>query len=221
MAYVVVDSEIFIRKTIATSILYIFQIFAIQGITKLAKYEKIVVLNLFRLFLIRGMLLFIITVSLNNNVFVSVSLIGDSLILLNKFNVMTSTEKKQEIKFREVYLSDLKLVMNLYHGDLTSIKRGNTSGKELTADFGLPIGIAEQNGKVIGYSRVNIDSNGEPVFKIHSEEVDEAHAVWENLNIFSVKRFHTIWSVGRKHGSLNEPVVNAIERLVDWLNHCS
>lgn len=49
---------------------------------------------------------------------------------------MTSTEKKQEIKFREVYLSDLKLVMNLYHGDLTSIKRGNTSGKELTADFG-------------------------------------------------------------------------------------
>lgn len=135
---------------------------------------------------------------------------------------MASTEKKQkEIRLREVYLSDLKTVMNLYHSDLAPVKNVNGSGNGLNADFGLPIGIAEQNGKVIAYSRVNIDSKGLPVFNIHGNEADEANIVSENLNSFSVKRFHAIWGRGEDHGSSSKPVVNAIDRLVDWLNHCS
>jgi len=135
---------------------------------------------------------------------------------------MASTEKKQEeIRLREVYLSDLKSVMNLYHNGLAPVKNANDSKNGLTADFGLPIGIAEQNGEVIAYSRVNIDSKGEPVFKIHSNEAAENDTVSESLNSFSVKRFHTIWGVGEEQGSLHKPVVNAIDRLVDWLNHCN
>jgi hypothetical protein len=131
---------------------------------------------------------------------------------------MASTEKKQEeIKLREVYLSDLKSVMNLYHGDLGSNENGLANG--LTADFGLPIGIAELNGRVIAYSRVNIDSKGVAIFKIHSAKLSEVDAVLEDLNSFSVKRFGSIWGV--QQGSLNKPVVNAIDRLVDWLNHCN
>lgn len=135
---------------------------------------------------------------------------------------MASAEiKQEEIRLREVYLSDLKTVMNLYNNGLASIKNANGSGNGLTADFGLPIGIAEQNGKVIAYSRVNIDSKGTPVFNVHSDEAIEANAVCENLNSFSVKRFHAIWGVGEEQALSSKPVVNAIDRLVDWLNHCS
>lgn len=135
---------------------------------------------------------------------------------------MASTEKKhEEISVREVYLSDLKSVMNLYRSDLAPIKNVNGSGNGLTSDFGLPIGIAEQNGKVIAYSRVNIDSKGMPVFNIHGAELGEANVVCENLNSFSVKRFHTIWGANVEQASSNKRVVNAIDRLVDWLNHCS
>ncbi|NRF38193.1 hypothetical protein [Pedobacter foliorum] len=135
---------------------------------------------------------------------------------------MASTEKKQsEIRLREVYLSDLKLVMDLYHSDLAPVKNVNGSGNGLTSDFGLPIGIAEQNGKVIAYSRVNIDSKGMPVFNIHSAEAAEANIVCESLNNFSTKRFHTIWGANAEQDSSNKPVINAIDRLVDWLNHCS
>lgn len=135
---------------------------------------------------------------------------------------MASTEKKQsEIKLREVYLSDLKSVMILYHNDLAPIKNANGSGNGLTADFGLPIGIAEQNGKVIAYSRVNIDSKGMPVFNIHSTEAAEANIVCESLNSFSAKRFHIIWGANAEQTSSNKRVINAIDRFVDWLNHCS
>lgn len=78
--------------------------------------------------------------------------------------------KKEEIRLREVYLEDLKSVMVLYHNSLASVKHINGFNKQLTSDFGLPIGIAEKSGKVIAYSRVNIDSKGKPVFQIHSNE---------------------------------------------------
>ena len=136
---------------------------------------------------------------------------------------MGSTEiKKEDIKLREVYLQDLKSVINLYQNSLAPIKHVNGSGKGLTSDFGLPIGIAEKSGKVIAYSRVNIDSKGKPVFQIHSNEACGTDTVCENLNSFSEKRFAAIWGVHTEQGlSLNKPVGNAIDRLVDWLNHCS
>lgn len=136
---------------------------------------------------------------------------------------MGSTEiKKEDIKLREVYLEDLKSVINLYQNSLAPIKHVNGSVKGLTSDFGLPIGIAEKSGKVIAYSRVNIDSKGKPVFQIHSNEACGADTVCENLNSFSEKRFAAIWGVHTEQGlSLNKPVGSAIDRLVDWLNHCS
>ena len=136
---------------------------------------------------------------------------------------MGSTEiKKEDIKLREVYLEDLKSVINLYQNSLAPVKHANGSGKELTSDFGLPIGIAEKSGKVIAYSRVNIDSKGKPVFQIHSNEVCGTDTVCENLNSFSEKRFTAIWGADEEQSlSLNKPVQNAISKLVNWLNHCN
>lgn len=112
--------------------------------------------------------------------------------------------------------------MVLYHNSLASVKHINGFNKQLTSDFGLPIGIAEKSGKVIAYSRVNIDSKGKPVFQIHSNETCGADTVCENLNSFSEQRFATIWGDYKEQGLLlNKPVQNAINRLVDWLNHCN
>nr|WP_068889239.1 hypothetical protein [Pedobacter panaciterrae] len=135
---------------------------------------------------------------------------------------MGSTEiKKENIKLREVYLEDLKSVMSLYQNSLAPVKHVNGSGKGLTSDFGLPIGIAEKEGKVIAYSRVNIDSKGKPVFQIHRNEAFGTDTVCENLNSFSVKRFTMVWGVDAEQGFSNKSIENAINRLVDWLNHCS
>jgi hypothetical protein len=130
--------------------------------------------------------------------------------------------KKEDIKLREVYLEDLKSVINLYQNSLAIVKHANGSGKVLTSDFGLPIGIAERSGKVIAYSRVNIDSKGKPVFQIHSNEAFGTDTVCEKLNRFSEKRFTAIWGADATQSlSSNKPFQNAIDRLVDWLNHCN
>lgn len=136
---------------------------------------------------------------------------------------MRSTEiKKEDIKVREVYLEDLKSVIVLYSTSLPAIKHENGFGTRLTSDFGLPIGIAEKNGKVVAYSRVNIDSKGKPVFQIHTNETCGTDTVCENLSNFSEERFATIWGDDKENSLLmNKPVESAIDKLVDWLNHCS
>ena len=61
---------------------------------------------------------------------------------------MGATEiKKEDIKLREVYLEDLKSVISLYQNSLALVKHANGSGKVLTSDFGLPIGMQKRAAK--------------------------------------------------------------------------
>jgi len=122
----------------------------------------------------------------------------------------TAAIKNENLRIREVYLSDLTSVVNLY-------LKG--SANKLTTDFGLPLGVAEQNGKVIACSCVSVDGTGKPIFRLYSHSLKECNLICESLNSFSVKRFATVW--GTKGINLNTtPVQNAIIRLVHWLNQC-
>ncbi len=130
--------------------------------------------------------------------------------------------KKEDIKLREVYLEDLKSVITLYGNNLLATKHENGVGTQLTSNFGLPIGIAEKNGKVIAYSRVNIDGKGKPIFQIHTNETGGTDTVCKDLSNFSEERFAAIWGDNKEQSLLmNKPVQSAIDKLVDWLNHCS
>ncbi|SMC89764.1 hypothetical protein [Pedobacter africanus] len=124
----------------------------------------------------------------------------------------TTAIKNTGIKVREVYLSDLTAVMNLYL---------NGSADELTADFGLPIGLAEQNGRIIACSFVNINSNGQLTFRINMDSCVETCCLGEDLNDFTVNRFTRIWGPAAGTVSATQPLKNAVKKLVDWLNHCS
>jgi len=133
---------------------------------------------------------------------------------------MEATEHSEEkITFREVYLSDLKSVINLYQRTFLN-EPAKGSGIELTNDFGLPVGVAERNKKVIAYASVHIDHEGTTTFQIHADGKSESEEISVNLNHFSLKQFGKVWGTGEELGS-GTPVKNAIARLVDWLNHCS
>jgi len=122
----------------------------------------------------------------------------------------TTAIKNTAIKVREVYLSDLTAVTNLYL---------NGSTNELTTDFGLPVGLAEQDGDIIACSFVNINSNGQPAFRINMGSCLETGSLGEELNHFTINRFANIW--GPAVGTVSaQPLKNAIKRLVDWLNNC-
>ena len=125
---------------------------------------------------------------------------------------MKAAIKNESIRVREVYLSDLTSVVNLY---------SKGSANKLTIDFGLPLGVAEQHGKVIACACVNIDSTGKPIFRIHGNEPIGANDFCESLNSFSVKRFAEVWGIHAGKAPTIKPVQNAINRLVDWLNHCN
>lgn len=125
---------------------------------------------------------------------------------------MEAAIKNESIRVREVYLSDLTSVVNLY---------SKGSANKLTIDFGLPLGVAEQHGKIIACACVNIDSTGKPIFSIHSNTLVEVNSLCENLNSFSVKRLAIVWGIHPGEVPAIKPVQNAINRLVDWLNHCS
>lgn len=124
----------------------------------------------------------------------------------------TTAIKNTGIKVREVYLSDLTAVMDLYL---------NGSADELTTDFGLPIGLAEQDGRIIACSFVNINSNGQPTFRINMGSSVETGCLGKELNQFTVNRFTGIWGPAVGTVSSVQPLKNAVKRLVDWLNHCS
>ncbi|MDR6782032.1 hypothetical protein ABIE26_001479 [Pedobacter africanus] len=124
----------------------------------------------------------------------------------------TTAIKNTSIKVREVYLSDLTAVINLYL---------NGSTDELTTDFGLPVGLAEQNGDIIACSFVNINSSGQPTFRINMGSSLETGCLGEDLNHFTVNRFASVWGPAVGTVSAVQPLKNAIKRLVDWLNQCS
>lgn len=131
----------------------------------------------------------------------------------------TEQQKQTGIKIREVYLSDLKSVLDLYQKDLPLNGKDHETEK-LTADFGLPIGVAEQNTKVIACALANINPSGEVAIHIHTEQGVEPTGVSDNLQHFSLARFKSVWGDHTKVNTMPN-VKNAIDRLVNWLNQCN
>lgn len=128
---------------------------------------------------------------------------------------MVAQEKEHSpITFREVFLSDLKSIVNLYRTQ----KPFNTTC--LTADFGLPLGIAELNCKIIAYAFVNINDAGKAVIQVHTDKELAQDQVCETLKSISLKRFTAHWSFDDNGISMENHVKNAISRLVNWLNNC-
>nr|WP_121272552.1 hypothetical protein [Pedobacter schmidteae] len=131
----------------------------------------------------------------------------------------TEQQKQTGIKIREVYLSDLKSVLGLYQKDLP-LNGKDRETEKLTADFGLPIGVAEQNKKVIACALANINPSGEVAIHIYTEQGVEPAGVFNNLQHFSLTRFNSVWGDQTKVNT-RPNVKNAIDRLVNWLNQCN
>ncbi|MBB5438747.1 hypothetical protein HDC92_002428 [Pedobacter sp. AK017] len=128
---------------------------------------------------------------------------------------MVAQEKEHSpIKFREVFLSDLKSIVNLYRTQKTIHSTG------LNADFGLPLGIAELNCKIIAYAFVNINDAGKAVVQVHTDKELAQDQVCETLKNISLKRFKAQWTFDDNGISTENHVKNAISRLVNWLNNC-
>lgn len=125
----------------------------------------------------------------------------------------------QEFKYRSVYLSDLKSIINLYSENNGAQNTVHHAKSKLTNDFGLPLSIAELNQKIIAYSSVHIDKSGKAAIKICTNNESGNTQFIEQLEHFTKNKFHENW--GKNQDTISEQQIKqAIENLISWLNLC-
>ena len=130
-----------------------------------------------------------------------------------------AAQEPKPIQFREVYLSDLNAIVQLYRKNQSLKKVGSAVKNKLAADFGLPIGVAEQDKKIVAYSVVNLTSSGEAVITVQADTDFETAGINEQLNSFSA-HLRANKSLQNNTVVSDRAVQHEIDRFIDWLNQC-
>lgn len=121
--------------------------------------------------------------------------------------------KTTTIKFRKVYLSDLKAVISIYHKKIAA-----PIAMELTSDFGLPLSVAVENNEVIGVAFASINEQGKVVLNAQVVSAFETAYVGNTLEAEAENiLYSTFENVKKDH----TPLKNSIQQLVGWLNKCA
>jgi hypothetical protein len=110
------------------------------------------------------------------------------------------------IKYRSVYLSDLKKIVDLY------TQQDSFRINTLTPDFGLPLDVMmADNDKILACSFILFNESGEITYRVLSDKVIVSDEMAADLLLFTQKD-------KMKH-PVNECLKNSIFRLTNWINH--
>lgn len=121
--------------------------------------------------------------------------------------------KTMNIKFRKVYLSDLNAIKSIY-------KKWSKepATEKLTAHFGLPLSIATENNKIIGFASASVNELDEIKLNAHGENVSDDLYIEKGLE----KQAEIVLSATFKNITEDQSQLkNSINQLVDWLNKCA
>lgn len=136
----------------------------------------------------------------------------------------TKSALQHQIKFRPVYLSDLKPIREVYWDnesrDAISTDFLKTH-KEIGFDFGIPLNLAEQDGKVVAYSFLNLTSNQEVQLNVFVDKNYKEEDIKKSLEAYSKSGNTNVYIDGSPNQLSDVPGIgNAINTLVNWLNSC-
>ena len=127
----------------------------------------------------------------------------------------------KELKFRGVYLTDLKSIKALYFGN-ENIENQAISEKELNEQFGIPLNVAEWNKRIIAYSFVNVDAQTKPRIQLRIAEEFSAMNIADQLTDFTIRSHEGVYGLnGGDAFSDTKSVQNSIRSFVDWMNQCN
>jgi hypothetical protein len=121
--------------------------------------------------------------------------------------------------FRKVYLSDLSLVLEIYKSNQESTENEAYAFQieKLTAQFGLPLAIAECNNELIGFTSAKMNALEEIEFTSYYKNGVGRNDIQSDLEQMARNTFNSTFN----HGPGAEiKLSNAAHRLIDWLNKC-
>ncbi|MBE9602318.1 hypothetical protein [Pedobacter sp. MC2016-24] len=127
----------------------------------------------------------------------------------------------KELKFRGVYLGDLKSIKALYLGN-ESTKNQMICENELNEQFGIPLNVVEWNKRIIAYSFVNVDAQTKPRIQLRIAEEFSAMNIAAQLTDFTIRSHEGVYGLnGGDAFSDTKSVQNSIRSFVDWMNQCN
>lgn len=137
--------------------------------------------------------------------------------------MVTPANDQKDLKFREVYLSDLSPIISLYRK--TEVQHPHAAAAaaagKLDTHFGLPLNVVEWNKKIVAYSFVSISETEQAEVKWRIDQEFKETSLETQLSDFAAKRYQaTAENPARKNLSDPKSIRNSINRLVDWLNNC-
>lgn len=131
------------------------------------------------------------------------------------------TSISEEIKIRNVYLSDLHLIKCIYKesknltSDINSIRQD--SSLLITEGFGLPIALAHFGKEVIGYAYVIFNELNQPeIHQLFKQEFEKEEAK-EVLERYAEKILKSMYNTETQDYSRLDLY---IKKFIDWLNWC-
>lgn len=130
-----------------------------------------------------------------------------------------TAKTSNEACYRKVYLSDLSAVLEIYKRS-----QKNTVNEEypfqlekLTAQFGLPIAIAECGDELIGFTSVKTNGPEEIQFTSYYKNGADQSEIHPDLEQLARNTFHSTFNNGPGAG---KRLMDASHRLINWLNKC-
>lgn len=127
----------------------------------------------------------------------------------------------KDLKFRGVFLSDLKPIKALYI-DSEHNTNDETSEHKLDEQFGIPLNLVEWNQKIIAYSFVYIDAETRPTIQLKIAKEFKSMNLDDQLTDFTMKSHEGAYGLnGGQAFSDTRGVQNSIRSFVDWMNQCN
>ena len=100
----------------------------------------------------------------------------------NKLGTITKTKQVMNIKYRSVYLSDLKKIVDLY------TQQDSFRINTLTPDFGLPLDIMmTDNDKMLACSFILFNDSDEITYRVLSDKTVVSDEMAADLLLFTQK----------------------------------
>ncbi|QBQ41419.1 hypothetical protein [Sphingobacterium psychroaquaticum] len=130
----------------------------------------------------------------------------------------TQPDTLTKIQVQNVYLSELRAVVNLYKRQILHISETEVANAKLTAAFGLPLAVLTSDRKVVGFARAQINDLGAIDLSCYLEEdfLDDKH--YMALKAKAEDNLHYTFS---RENQQTEDLASAIEQLIYWLNLAS
>lgn len=130
----------------------------------------------------------------------------------------TEPHLQSKIQVNNVYLSELRAVVNLYKRQVLCIPEAKEEETKLTAAFGLPLAVLTSDSKVVGFARAQINDLGAIDLSCYLEEgfLNDTHYI-----ALKAKAQDNLRCTFTRESQQTEDLASAIEQLIYWLNLAS